>query len=519
MGRGQQDWQRVQRQLEREAEQQRKAEERQRAAAARAAQQARVERARAHAARRTRLLEERVAALENVLRAGVRGRQPFVVRRRSYRDARLDLGSLAAVVRPPDWSDFAPPEPGALTRLFGGSARHDRRVEQQRARYADAVRTAEAREVDRQRQVAALRAEHRRRADRDRADVDAGNQQVDEMLSGVGRRDKAGLERYLGLVLSAVPLPEGFPRRTEVAVDPTGTQAVVRAELPAKDVVPAARAYSYVASAEEERESTRPVKEAATLYRSVVSQTALLTIRDLFAADDGLQSVAFNGHLRSIDPATGEPGYPCLTSVEAAREQFPTDERLLAVTPDACLRHLGAIVSPHPYEVEPVEPILDFDLSRFRFVDGLDAVSTLDARPDLLQMSPTNFEHLVRQLFEAQGAEGWTTSQSNDDGVDAVIARRTPLFGGLSIVQAKRYAPTNAIGPAHLRELAGAMEEKKAGWGVLVTTSRFTSGCQQRAREHGRMELVDGANLVHLIKQHLGKDVLIGTTAPRSPRR
>jgi HJR/Mrr/RecB family endonuclease len=34
-------------------------------------------------------------------------------------------------------------------------------------------------------------------------------------------------------------------------------------------------------------------------------------------------------------------------------------------------------------------------------------------------MSPTNFEHLLRQLFEAQGAEGWTTTQSNDDGVDA----------------------------------------------------------------------------------------------------
>ena len=54
------------------------------------------------------------------------------------------------------------------------------------------------------------------------------------------------------------------------------------------------------------------------------------------------------------------------------------------------------------------------------------------------------------------------------------------------------------------------MEEKKAGWGVLVTTSRFTAGCEQKARDHGRMQLIDGNRLVWLIKDHLGKDVLIG---------
>ena len=106
----------------------------------------------------------------------------------------------------------------------------------------------------------------------------------------------------------------------------------------------------------------------------------------------------------------------------------------------ACVQHLNAIVSGHPYDLEPIEPIMDFDLSKYSFIDGFDAVSTLDSRPDLMQMSPTNFEHLVRQIFEAQGAEGWTTGQSKDDGVDAVITKRAPLMGGLSIIQAKRYS-------------------------------------------------------------------------------
>jgi restriction system protein len=160
--------------------------------------------------------------------------------------------------------------------------------------------------------------------------------------------------------------------------------------------------------------------------------------------------------------------------------------------------------------LEAIEPILDFDLTKFKFIEGLDAVSTLDSRPNLMEMSYTNFEHLVRQIFEAQGAEGWTTTQSNDDGIDAVILNRKALMGGLSVVQAKQYNPNRKLGPSHLRELAGAMEEKKAGWGILITTSSFTAGCEQKARDHGRMELIDGNHLVWLIREHLKKEVLIG---------
>jgi restriction system protein len=167
--------------------------------------------------------------------------------------------------------------------------------------------------------------------------------------------------------------------------------------------------------------------------------------------------------------------------------------------------------------LEPIEPILNFDLSKYSFVQGLDAVATLDSRPDLMQMSPTNFEHLVRQVFEAQGLEGWTTTQSNDDGVDAVITNKTTLVGGLAIIQAKRYSI--AVGINHIRELAGAIEEKKAGKGILVTTSWFTPKCWEKAREHGRMELIDGERLVYLVKKHLGKDVLIGIAKRPPPRQ
>jgi restriction system protein len=337
------------------------------------------------------------------------------------------------------------------------------------------------------------------------------NRSVDAFASGLRERKQDSVERYLAMVLAAVPLPSGFPRTAEVAYNPHGEQTVVRFELPGPSVVPSIRAVQFVQTKDEQRELPRPPKETGELYRLVVSQVALLCLRDVFDADPLIQTVAFNGHVWATNPATGKREYPCLISLSVERAAF---EQLVLrdVRPDVCLRYLRALVSPHPYDLEPIKPIVDFDLSKYRFVEGLDAVSTLDSRPDLMDMSSDEFEHLVRQVFEATGLEGWTTEHSRDDGVDAVMVNKTPGGKMLSIVQAKRYS--RVVGVSHVRELAGAMEEKKAGHGILVTTSWFTAGCWQKAAEHGRMELFDGPRLRAMIKEHLGKDVLIGIDRP-----
>jgi restriction system protein len=336
---------------------------------------------------------------------------------------------------------------------------------------------------------------------------------VDDLIQRFQRREHAAVEDYLGRVLAGVPLPADFPRHSEVTFNPRTKQVIVQVELPPRDVVPEARQVQYQPRKDEEKVTNRPAKEIAELYRSVVSQVALLCMRDLFDADPTLATVGFNGHVHAVNPATGEREYPCLISLNVDRPDYPM-KTLHNVEPVRCVRHLKAIVSNHPYELEPIEPILNFDLSKYQFVQGFDAVATLDSRPDLMDMSPSNFEHLVKQVFEAQGADGWVTEHSHDDGVDAVIVRPTPLMGGLCVVQAKRYS--KVVGVNHIRELAGAMEEKKAGWGVLVTTAWFTAGCWEKAKQHGRMELIDGERLVYLIKEHLGKDVIIGIDRPRS---
>ncbi len=51
------------------------------------------------------------------------------------------------------------------------------------------------------------------------------------------------------------------------------------------------------------------------------------------------------------------------------------------------------------------------------------------------------------------------------------------------------------------------MDEKRAGRGILVTTSWFASGCWTKASENGRVELINGPRLRHLCQEHLQLDV------------
>jgi restriction system protein len=91
-------------------------------------------------------------------------------------------------------------------------------------------------------------------------------------------------------------------------------------------------------------------------------------------------------------------------------------------------------------------------------------------------MDPTDFEQLIRQLFEATGLENWTTERSGHDGVDAIATSQNPFMGGLVVIQVKQrrhYLPL----VRDLRQLVDAMDEKGAGRGVFVTQSWFSDDC------------------------------------------
>ncbi|WP_328623730.1 restriction endonuclease [Streptomyces sp. NBC_00353] len=321
-----------------------------------------------------------------------------------------------------------------------------------------------------------------------------------------------GLTGCVEETLSRVVYPDGLRGGRRVAFAPEARELVLEVELPGQVVVPAVTQYRYKASAPA-AVVPQPRKEAEckAMYRDLVARLALRAIDEAFtvAPPSLVDVVAFNGHVHAKDRATGKAIRPCLISLRASRDTFEDlvlDEPEL--DPVQSLHFLNAIVSQHPYDLEPVRPVVTFDLAKYKLAPERDVVAGLDSRPDLVTLDPIEFEHLIRRLFEKIGLKSWVTQASRDDGVDAVAVNEEPLIGGLCIIQAKR--SKNAVPAEAVRALAGVMHDKAAAKGIVVTTAWFGKASWDFAHRTGRMELIDGRHLKALLLEHLGIDALIG---------
>lgn len=311
--------------------------------------------------------------------------------------------------------------------------------------------------------------------------------------------------------LSASVYPAGLDGAAAADYRPELRELVIELDLPRADVVSSAAGYRYVQARDAIEPVLRKPAETKAIYGRLIARIVLRTLAEAFAASPAtiVTRVSINGYVRTKDRATGQPVRPCLISVGAARDEMDAihlDEPEL--DPEACLRHLNALVSPHPYDLEPVRPLVTFDLSRYKFVEEMNVVAGLDSRPDLLQLKPVEFEHLVRELFEAMGMKSWVTQASRDDGVDAVVINEDPIIGGLCVIQAKRYS--RIVGLEAVNALAGVMDDKHAAKGILVTTSWVGQASREFAARNGRMTIIEGRQLRHLLKENLHIDVLIG---------
>jgi HJR/Mrr/RecB family endonuclease len=160
----------------------------------------------------------------------------------------------------------------------------------------------------------------------------------------------------------------------------------------------------------------------------------------------------------------------CVVTVRTTRDTF-VRLNLRQVEPLACLRTLNAGVSRSPAELAPVRPVLEFSMVDPRFVEESDVLSTLDQRPNLMELSPGDFESLITNLFEKMGLETRLTQASRDGGVDCVAFDPRPIFGGKVVIQAKRYQ--HAVGVSAVRDLFGTLQNEGASKGILVTTSGY----------------------------------------------
>ena len=293
----------------------------------------------------------------------------------------------------------------------------------------------------------------------------------------------------------------------------------VELDLPRQRNVPTEREFRYVASRREIVPIVRRPQEIQDLYRRLIAGFSLSVVDYLMQATspEAVESIAFNAYVRETDKATGKKVRPLLVSLLVERGQF---EELVLDAPELdpvrCLHHIKALVSEHPYDLEPVMPVVNFDLARFRLTQETESLARLDHRMDLMAITPYDFERLIQNLAEAMGLTSWRTQDSADEGIDAIAYDESSLAGGMCVIQAKQYTRRKALPPEAVRALYGTMLQKHAATGWLVTTTRFGPATTSFVADTGgRIKLIDGNMLTWLIKEHMGVDVLIGMDRPK----
>jgi HJR/Mrr/RecB family endonuclease len=311
-----------------------------------------------------------------------------------------------------------------------------------------------------------------------------------------------GIAQYVKSVLTSMPAPNGCESHARIAYSGDSRQLVVEYELPSIKVVAAVRGYRYVATHEKLAATKRPVSQVKSLYGGAIAQLSLLCIAYIFGSDTkrDVDVVVLNGVVDTVDPRSGKRVRPCLITVRVTRDTFDEID-LDHVDPLACLRHLSASVSRSPAELAPVRPVVEFSMVDPRFISETDTLSALDGRPNLMELTPNEFESLIQNLFTSMGLETRQTRASRDGGVDCVAYDTRPIFGGKVVIQAKRYK--NTVGVSAVRDLFGTLQNEGASKGILVTTSGYGKASFEFA-QNKPIELIDGGNLLYLLEEHAG---------------
>ena len=92
--------------------------------------------------------------------------------------------------------------------------------------------------------------------------------------------------------------------------------------------------------------------------------------------------------------------------------------------------------------------------------------------------------------------------KSGDGGIDGIIDEDR-LGLDVIYIQAKKWSPDNPVGRPDIQKFVGALQGRRARKGIFITTSRFTTGARDYARQiETKVVLIDGERLADLMIDH-----------------
>ncbi len=445
-------------------------------------------------------LERHISDFQNILvsRLGFDPVSEFNKLFRRVDEKTLDNIAALRIPNPPQTHDYIFRKPTFLIRWIPGiMKRYNLRAAQAKAAFDE--QNLKRAEIISQRSIALANL---------KKEIDAYNNSIVTLARNYVAGEPTGVSDYFEFIMQLSGYPEPISLDLKVAYVNESKQLVVEIELPTiSDAIPDAEKYRYVKKTNDIVETPRSEKSKSALYIDLISQIAIRCLYELCIADTHqvAETIVLNAFVSTLDPATGHHIRPCLISVRISREILLGFD-LRHVDPAACLKQLRASVSSQPGELLAVKPILDLKMVDPRFVKEENVLSTLDQRPNLMELSPKEFESLITNLFSKMGLETRQTQASRDGGVDCVAFDSRPILGGKVIIQAKRYK--NTVGVAAVRDLFGTLHNEGASKGILVTTSGYGKSSYEFA--NGKpIELITGSNLLYLLKEEAGIDAKI----------
>lgn len=123
----------------------------------------------------------------------------------------------------------------------------------------------------------------------------------------------------------------------------------------------------------------------------------------------------------------------------------------------------------------------------------------------IAKMSPKKFEAFSRALLNRMGVEFTEkgVQVSNDGGIDGYgyhvdvdDFRMTRV-----VIQCKRYN-SGAVSEPAINQFLGTMNKFQTDYGVFITNSRFTNAAKLAAKEGSPITLIDGNELIRLVKKY-----------------
>lgn len=175
------------------------------------------------------------------------------------------------------------------------------------------------------------------------------NESVDQFISNLAYGDANAVQDYIAMVVENSNYPDHFAITHDFSFQPKDAELQMKVSISSPSAFPSVKAYKYVKTADEIRETPLSKTELKNRYCSAVYQVAVRSLHEVFEADRRgiIQTISLVVGTEEGDPATGKVGFIPFVGVSAEKSAFMEFD-LSNVVPHATLKHLGAAISKDP---------------------------------------------------------------------------------------------------------------------------------------------------------------------------